>query len=210
MRNRIIIQEYKVADNQSNNSLNAIRVSQLKPGIKDLLFKVFAEEGRENFFNYIDWLGFARDPNLVVLSSMHHYYYDEEEMKRAKTLVSMRELNKIKHTNSYIHSIFNIMQPKSYFIGCFVDNKKLTGFVFKDKSSENQSERDSQALENGIISRYPLLNMIFRYLDSKTNKYLSGKEVTSLLSDHGFKVLDMTELDGITYFCAQKLPSVVN
>jgi len=210
MRNRIIIQEYKIAGNQSNSSLNAIRASQLKPGIKDALLKIFADESRESFFNYIDWLGFAKDPNLVILSSMHHYYYDEEEMKKARTLVNMKELNKIKHSTSFIHSIFHIMQPKSYFIGCFVDNKKHTEFAFKEKSIDNHSERDSQALENGIISRYPFLNMIFRYMDSKTNKYLSGKEVTSLLSDHGFKVLDMTELDGITYFCAQKLPSVVN
>ena len=47
-------------------------------------------------------------------------------------------------------------------------------------------------------------------MDSKTNKYLSRRDVTSLLSDRGFKVLDMTELNGLTYFCAQKLLPVVN
>lgn len=210
MRNRISIHEQETANNQGDSFLNAIRVSQLKPGVKDALFKIFADEGREHFFNYVDWLGFAKDPNLVVLSSMHHYYYDEEEMKRARTVVNMKELNQIKRTASFIHSIFHIMQPKGYFIGCFVDNKKKNGFTLKDKTLDYHSEKNSQAVENGIISRYPFLNRIFGYMDSKTNKYLSRRDVTSLLSDRGFKVLDMTELNGLTYFCAQKLLPVVN
>jgi hypothetical protein len=48
-------------------------------------------------------------------------------------------------------------------------------------------------------------------IDSRTDKYLSGKNVTSSLEDLGFKVLDMTELNGLTYFCAQKvLPAGAN
>jgi hypothetical protein len=41
-------------------------------------------------------------------------------------------------------------------------------------------------------------------LDSRTDKYLKGVNITLLLEDLGFKVLDMTELNGLTYFCAQK------
>jgi len=47
-------------------------------------------------------------------------------------------------------------------------------------------------------------------IDSKTNKYMSERSVSMLLTEHGFKVLDMTDLDGLTYFCAQSLRSADN
>ena len=37
------------------------------------VFDSLAAEGGENFFHYINWLGLAKDPNLMVLSSIHHY-----------------------------------------------------------------------------------------------------------------------------------------
>ena len=52
--------------------------------------------------------------------------------------------------------------------------------------------------------------MIYNMIDSKTNKYMSERSVTMLLMENGFKVLNMTELDGLTYFCAQSLRSADN
>ena len=66
-------------------------------------------------------------------------------------------------------------------------------------------KRNSDAIENGVVSSSPFLNMIFNMIDSKTNKYMSERSVSLLLDEYGFKVLDMTEMDGLTYFCAQNL-----
>ena len=125
MRNRITIYEQERANNPGNSSLNALRVSKSEPVVVDTPYAIFAEEGREHFFNYVEWLGLDKDPNLVVLSSRHHYYYDEEEMKSVTTVVNLKELNFIKETTNFIHSIFHIMPSKSYFVGCFIDNKKI-------------------------------------------------------------------------------------
>jgi len=46
--------------------------------------------------------------------------------------------------------------------------------------------------------------MLYSMIDSKTNKYMSERSVSLLLEDNGFKVFDMTELNGLTYFLAQK------
>ena len=35
---------------------------------------ILLAEGGESFYNYVDWLGLVKDPDLVVLSSVHHYY----------------------------------------------------------------------------------------------------------------------------------------
>ena len=70
--------------------------------------------------------------------------------------------------------------------------------------SDFHYRRNSDAIENGIASSSPFLSMIYSMIDSKTNKYMSERSVSLLLEDHGFKVHDMTELNGLTYFLAQK------
>ena len=160
----------------------------------DRISEILTSEGNESFKHYIEWLGLSRDPKLVVLSSIHHYYYDAEEMKNVKTVVNLKELNQIREINSFLHSMFLILPPKCYLIGCFIDNKKQSGFSLIKKSSESNLNENSENVKNGIVSRIPLLNMIFKILDAKTNKYLSGKNVTILLRNNGFKVMDMTNL----------------
>ena len=86
-----------------------------------------------------------------------------------------------------------------------MDNSKINGFELRKHSSYSQKKKRKDEIENGIISKFPFLNMLISLLDSKTNKYLSKRSVSLLLSDHGFKVMDMSEIDGLTYFCAQKI-----
>jgi hypothetical protein len=89
-------------------------------------------EGGESFYNYINWLGFANEPNLIVLSSLHHYCYDAKEMKNVNTIINLKELNRIKQIKSFLHSISYILPLKSNFIGCFVDNNKINGYPLRN------------------------------------------------------------------------------
>ena len=172
--------------------------------------EILTSEGTESFRHYIEWLGITRDPRLVVLSSIHHYYYDAEEMKNVKSVVNLKELNHIKEIENFLLSMYQILPPKCYFIGCFVDSKKQNGFSFKKNSTLYDSKEKSEAENIGISSRIPFLNTIFNFLDLKTNKYLTPKNVSLLLRNSGFKVIDMTELEGLTYFCAQNLRTTDN
>jgi len=210
MRNRIAVKEPDIINNQRiNTSINSdgTPLSLVK---NNLVFEILIAEGCENFVKYIEWLGLDKDPDLLVLSSLHHYYYDAEEMKDVKTVINLKELNQIKQIKRFVHSIFHIMPQKSYFIGCFVDNKKFNGYVLRNNSSSYHYKKSFDAIENGIVSQNPFLNMLYCIMDFKTNKYMSGRSVSFLLEDHGFKVLDMTELNGLTYFCAQRLRSTDN
>lgn len=200
----IAINNLDIINNQRINTLINLRNTLTDLIKSNPVYEILNAEGCEDFANYIEWLGLHKDPNLIILSSWQHYYYDAEEMKNVKTVVNLKELNQIKQINSFIHSIFHILPQKSYFIGCFVDNKKINGYALKNNSSSYHTRRNFDALENGIVSRIPFLNMLYSMMDSKTNKYMSGRNVSLLLENHGFKVLDMTELNGLTYFCAQR------
>jgi len=174
----------------------AIDLTGKKPAL-DLL----STKGGKSFYNYVDWLGLVNDSDLIVLSSMHHYYYDADDLKEIKTVVNQMPLNQIKQIKGFSHSIYHLIPHKCYFIGCFADHKKHYGYIF----NRNPLYENSESVNHGILSKIPLLNIIYRMMDARTDKYLSGKNITLLLEDLGFKVLDMTEFDGLTYFCAQKV-----
>ena len=210
MRNSITIDKLDVINNQRINTLVNLGSSSIDLGGSNPVLRTLTNEEGENFANYVEQLGLAKDPNLVVLSSVHHYYYDAEEMINVKTVINLKELNQIKQLKDFLHSIFHILPPDCNLIGCFVNNKKQSGFVLNTSPSDSYYKRNSDAIENGIASSSPFLNMIYNMIDSKTNKYMSERSVSMLLGEHGFKVLDMTEYEGITYFCAQSLRTADN
>jgi hypothetical protein len=210
MRNRISIIEPETTEQQSlrlnRNTFN----SSTDPSVENDSLRILNSEGHESFVNYIEWLGLGKDPDMLVLSSLHHYYYDAEEMKHVRTVINVKELNQIKNIEDFIYSINHILSPKSYFLGCFTDNKKTNGYLLSGGITANNSRSRSEAVENGIVSRIPFLNMMFSIMDSKTNSFLSKRSVRTLLEDHGFKVVDITDLNNRTFFCAQKIDSSGN
>lgn len=183
--------------NPGNSRTNSTGTSE----VIDLLIA----EGGESLYNYIDWLGLVNDPNLIVLSSQRHYYYEEEDLKNLSTIVNLKQLNQIKNLKGFFQSIFKIIPPKSNIIGFFIENNKHMEFSINNSSSPVGSNSNSDTLENGIVSRIPFLNMIYNFIDSKTNRYITRKDVNLLFETHGFKILDMTVLNGLTYFHAQKV-----
>jgi hypothetical protein len=210
MRKRIEIYEQNTSDIQKIRQFGISDFSSVGRVENTPLSKTLTAEGCENFINYIDWLGLPGEGNPVILSSMYHYYFDVEEMKNVNTVISLKEFNQIKHIRNFLHSIYHSLPHKAYFVGCFVDNSKINGYKLRKKSSGNNGLKRNDDIENGIFSRNPFLNMLFSLMDLRTNKYMSKRIVSTLLGNHGFKVLDMTELNGLTYFCAQRLRTTDN
>lgn len=171
--------------------------------LKSKIPEILAEEGYNSFITYLEWLGLEKDPDFIILSPRRYYFYDAEELKKIRTVINLQELNRIKDVRKFFRSIADLIEPKTYFAGYFTDNKKNSKYALNGKSSKVTSEK-SFALENGIMSKVPLLNFIYNKLDLRTNSYMNGHIVRLMLSEAGFKVLDLTEMNDYTYFCAQK------
>ena len=167
-------------------------------------------EGGDSFYNYVNRIGLANDSNLIVLSSQHKYYYDSEEIDKVRTVINLKELNLIKQISSLLHSHLRFLPLRCNFVGCFVNNEKTDRYALRKSSCYNEKIKNNDKVELGIISRFPFINMLYSIMDSRTNKYMSEGLVTSMLSVHGFKVIDMTELNGLTYFHSQKVKKIFN
>jgi len=210
MRNSITVDNSDVINNQRINTLGNLGGTSAEKGRASSSQKMLSAQDSENFVKYIDKLHLDNDLNQIVLSSSHHYYYDAEEMTNVKTVINLKELNQVKQLKDFLHTMYYILPPSCNFIGCFVNNKKQSGFMLSTSPSDFYYKRNSNDIENGIASSSPLLNKLYNMIDSKTNKYMSEKSVSLLLHENGFKVTDMTEIDGLTYFCAQSLRSAEN
>ncbi len=168
-------------------------------------FDELITEGGEDFYNYVAFLGLLKEPDLIVLSSKHHYYYDSEEMNKAKTVVNLKELNRIREIKSFFHSHLYSLTVKCSFVGFFINNAKVDRYSLRDSSSLHVNKKRTDDIENSIVSRFPFINMLYGLMDSKKNAYMTEAIVRLLLKDNGFKVIDMTELNGLTFFHSQKL-----
>jgi len=149
------------------------RWNKNSPAIKELI-----AEGGNNFYSYLRGLGLGNDPKMLVLSSRHHYYYDYNEIKWTNTLIILKELNRIKYIDNFLHALHLVLSPGANFIGYFFDFNTQNG--------------------SGLF------NMMYKgfidFLDSRINRKFNRESVSRLLESNGFQVSDMTLIDGMTYF----------
>ena len=175
---------------------------------KEQLAERLATGRNRIYLDFLEWMGLSDEANIIILSPNNHYYYDNEELKEVKVLLNLKHLNHIKQVKDFLYTVNKALTYKSYFTGSFIDKKHQYSFFANSVYPGNNLQEGVDPVENGISSRIPLLNMIYDFIDSRTNnRNLTKKTVTMLLEVTGFKVLDMTEIDGITCFCAQKLTS---
>jgi len=156
------------------------------------VFESLLAEGGENFYHYINWLGLSKDLNLMILSSIHHYYYDFNDLKGVKTLINLKKLNEINHIDTFLANIFRVLPQKASFVGCFKDNKIRGGISVP------------------FYQSFKFLNGLINMIDSKTDRFMTRKDVIKLLESRDFRIIDMTEISNITYFCAESLKKPVS
>jgi hypothetical protein len=162
-------------------------------------------EGGDEFYRYVSSTGLKMNSSLIVLPSLHHYYYDTEELKKVKSIVVLKKLNRIVEIESFLQSHLDSLPVKCNLIGCFINNNKIERYSLRAYTTRTDKIRNSDRVELGIVSRFPFLNMVYSLMDLKTNSYMSDTSVTQMLSDHEFEIMNMTESNGLTFFHARKL-----
>jgi len=167
---------------------------------KENLYKILSDENCEDFYTYIDWLDLSKSPNIIVLPLTNHYYYHPEDFSKTDTLINLKCLNQINNLGFFLNKIHSNLPSDSFFTGCFINatsgNSNLTN---------NNSPEKKRNFRNTYVFKEPLIFKKIRHLlDQKNHARLRKEKVKSILNDIGFIILDMTDLNGKTYFCAKK------
>jgi hypothetical protein len=205
-KNLVTVSKERIEGNTTKSILQTTKgqVSEKNPALEKLVkgdYKIYSD--------YLEWLGLMSDPNIIVLSPSRHYYYDDEDLKGVTTILNLKHLNHIKEVREFLQTINQMLPGSSYFIGSFIDKRNHHGLFSNSEKPERQWNVDP--VENGIASRFPLLNMIYDFMDSRTNnRNMTSRSVSLLLESNGMKIIDVTEINGITFFCAQKVSSTAD
>ena len=139
--------------------------------------KLVAEDNG-NFMDYLEWLGMLEGQNILVLPVRQHYFYDVEDFREIKAIINLKRLNLVRNLNLFLENIFKIMQPGTELIGCFYDQKATKGVSLSSR----------------------VYKKVINFLDSRFEIDLDKKNLQSTFQDNGFTVVDMTEINGLTYF----------
>jgi hypothetical protein len=205
-----VVNETGIIVNQREITNLSFPVSLIdKAMAKEAVDNLISEVG-EDFYNYVNRIGLTKDPNVIVLSSRHDYFYDAEEINNTKTVINLKELNQIKQINSLLQSCKHLLPKGCNFVGYFVNNKKSERYILRNCSNSYENKKNLEAIELGIHSRFPFINRLYSIMDSRTNTYMSERSVVLLLKLHDFRVLDMTEFNGLTFFHSQKVGQASN
>jgi hypothetical protein len=140
-------------------------------------------EGGIMFFNYLKNFKLIQDPDILIIYPDHFFYFDRNDFKNIKTLLILKKLNLIKDVEVFLESLHNILPPDVIFIGCFSDYRTMKA--------------------NGLITR--LTKNVINLLDSKTDIEMDKKQVAEMLQKNGFKIVDMTEMNELVYFCSRHI-----
>jgi hypothetical protein len=147
------------------------------------VFRLVAEGG-VNFYRYYRDLGITSGPELVILSSSEQYFCKEREFKNAQTLINLKKLNLIKYLDLFLKSLVRILPPDTNFIGCFSDKGVL----------------DSNLTGNSFSK---FVFRLINFTGSVRNSRINKNEVIELLKKNNFTIVDMKEVNGLTYFISQ-------
>lgn len=195
----LVIQNPGVVNNQKNKAVIDLRERSIQVEKENTFFNDLASEDCGNFVNYIESVGLNNNPDIVILSSKHHFFFDAEDMRNVRTIVNLKKLNNIKQIQDFLYSVCSVLPQKCNFVGCFLDNAQHNHIIL------NHYFSDSEIKEKGIAGRKPFINGIYYILDSRQIKYLTKKKVRHMLEVYGFSIIDMTDLNSLTYFYAQKV-----
>jgi hypothetical protein len=168
-------------DNILRTTPDEEKIFQRKVSFSTMIITLITEGGL-NFFHYLKNLGLSREPNLIVLSSRNQYNYDKNDLKSVRIIINLKKLNLIKHLDLFLNSLCRVLPPDAGFIGYFSNNKTLK--------------------ENGFQINWitKLHARLKNFLFPKTGHFFDENEVSELLEKNGFEVMNMTKMNGLTYF----------
>jgi hypothetical protein len=169
------------------------------------LFDELDIDMRKDLINYLDRMELVSDSGVLVIPSARHYFYNAEDLKGIKTVINLKRLNHVRDIRNFLRKISDLLPNKSNLVGCFVDSKIQKSYPDKYSNLSGNPADKTEAYENGIESKVPFINRMYSFIDLRPNRYLTRRAVIHYLEESGLELLGMTELKGLTYFCAQKI-----
>jgi hypothetical protein len=184
---RSVINNSSVRMNKTaGKRIDWLEISRKITGLSLSMITLFYE-GKFSFFRYLNNLGLSGDQDLIILSSRNRYSCAENDLKSAGTLINLKKLNLIKHLDMFLDTLVRILPPGTNFIGCFSERKTSASGVS----------------HTSFLSGTANFSYAIPFL--RKSNHIDKSEVIALLERNNFRIIDMREKNGLTFFLSKKV-----
>lgn len=192
---------------QAEALLKSLRKSAVKTTpYKNPVFGEIVEEAGLEVYSYLEKFKLTESENILFLPLVRHYIYNSEDLKKVDCIVNFKLLNRTSHIRHFLFTMNRLLPLEGQFVGCFLDYKKQKQRILKTKHSLlGYVFLMSYGFVNRFIPRVPVIKQMQHILNGGKVKCLAKSEAKTLLEKNGFKAVNMTEIDGLTYFIARKI-----
>jgi hypothetical protein len=194
-------------DTQPVAILKNLRNSSVKSTLyKNPVLADIMEEAGEEVYSYLEKFKLTEMENILFLPSVRHYLYNSEELKLANSVINFKLLNRIPHIRYFLVTMNRLLPIEGLYVGCFLDYKKQKQRILKNKHSLlGYAFLMSYAFINRAVPRIPVVKHVQHLLNSGKVKCITREEAKLLLEKNGFKIINMSEIDGLTYYICKKV-----
>ncbi len=185
-------------------ALNFLQGEQVKiEGQEKTPFKILLESGKE-VYDFISVHADIESRKTLIISS------DKPDevlcLANYNSLINLRKVNDIRYINKFFEGLNSKMSDGDFFIGSFETfsakrNRKLIGKV----PVIRQLYFASEFLFKRVVPKIELFKKLYFSITKGKGRLMSKAEGLGRLVSCGFEILDVTAINGLTYYVARKV-----
>jgi hypothetical protein len=165
--------------------MNSLRQNLLERVEFNFVFHNRNIDKDNNFIEYLSRMGFLGESELLVLSQENNYCFSQSNLKDLKVLVILKRLDKLRHPGTFLNIIGRLVPFGAYLVGCFTPINSFPG--------EKRAYLHSPYAEKRTTGNYEIISGL----------YTGRLNIPGMLVPLGFKIIDTTEIKGLTYISCQ-------
>jgi hypothetical protein len=200
-----ISEKFQISDQQIVTLKERRERSTIDKSAYNFLLNDLNEEGGTEVVKYLEKYSLLQASNFILLSSKRHYFYDTEELKKIKTVINLNLLNRTDQVKYCLQTLNYVLPQNGILAGCFINYRSQENMKLKKNMITFQHINKFLIIYNKLI-----INLISAYkwakyiLNQGKVKYLTTNEACKILKKNGFRIIDVTEINGLSYFISSK------
>lgn len=174
--------------------------------IKDKLIKFISPEIIDFISKYTD----IDSTSVKILETSSRLNIESINDKRVKHIVNIKRINDIRYMNKFFESINATLEKEGLFIGCVetiderrkrILGKRMKLFSYPHYAIDFTIKR--------VFPKWVVTKKLYFFLTRGLNRVLSLPETLGRLISCGFEIVDIKEMNNLTYFVARKIKKPV-
>jgi hypothetical protein len=163
-------------------------------------------ESNEAVFEYIakhiDLKYFYRN---IILTTGESSYVDEVDFNDVKAIINLRQVNNIQHPNKMFRAVNTMLPEKGIYAGRLETYSQRKELIYRQAGPYlGKVLWLVDFLLHRVIPRIPYLDNLYFNITNGRFRAISQAEILGRLVYCGFDIVNITSIQGLTYFIAEK------